>query len=145
MTSSYIFISLVCRIWYLKKFNILCRSYDALRGSPVLLKLIKAVAIIAFAVWGLGPLIRLGRIIFFQVQNFLFFYPRCLQTEVGYILELINSSCNFVQRSDSSWKKSRSHYAMTSYLRPLLLWGGAILVCRYFSLLQEIRFKCLSE
>lgn len=75
MTSSYILISLVCSIWYLKNFNILCRSYDALRGSPVLLKLIKAVAIIAFAVWGLGPLMRLGRIIFFQVYNLLFFYP----------------------------------------------------------------------
>lgn len=54
-------------------FNILCRSYDALRGSPVLLKLIPAVAIIAFAVWGLGPLLRLGRIIFLQVYNLLFF------------------------------------------------------------------------
>ncbi|XP_062030615.1 mechanosensitive ion channel protein 2, chloroplastic-like [Rosa rugosa] len=78
---------------------VLTRSYDALRGSPVFLKLIQAVAIIAFAVWGLGPLMRMGRIIFFQ-------------------------------RTDSSWKKSRSHYAMTSCIQPLLLWGGAMLVCR---------------
>ncbi|XP_004299731.1 PREDICTED: mechanosensitive ion channel protein 2, chloroplastic-like [Fragaria vesca subsp. vesca] len=78
---------------------VLTRSYNALRGSTVMLKLIQAVAIIAFAVWGLGPLMRTGRIIFFQ-------------------------------RTDSSWKKSRSHYAMTSYIRPLMLWGGAMLVCR---------------
>ncbi|XP_024170106.1 mechanosensitive ion channel protein 2, chloroplastic isoform X2 [Rosa chinensis] len=78
---------------------VLTRSYDALRGSPVFLKLIQAVAVIAFAVWGLGPLMRMGRIIFFQ-------------------------------RTDSSWKKSRSHYAMTSCIQPLLLWGGAMLVCR---------------
>ncbi|CAL8106453.1 unnamed protein product [Prunus armeniaca] len=78
---------------------VLTRSYDALRGSPVLLKLIPAVAIIAFAVWGLGPLLRLGRII-------------------------------FLQRNDSTWNKSRSHYVMNSYLRPLLLWTGATLMCR---------------
>ncbi|XP_016647869.1 PREDICTED: LOW QUALITY PROTEIN: mechanosensitive ion channel protein 3, chloroplastic-like [Prunus mume] len=78
---------------------VLTRSYDALRGSPVLLKLIPAVAIIAFAVWGLGPLLRLSRII-------------------------------FLQRNDSTWNKSRSHYVMNSYLRPLLLWIGATLMCR---------------
>ncbi|KAM1316272.1 hypothetical protein TB1_019093 [Malus domestica] len=78
---------------------VLTRSYDALRGSPALLKLIPAAAIIAFAVWGIGPLLRLGRII-------------------------------FLRRNDNTWKKSRSHYVMTSYLRPLLLWTGVILLCR---------------
>ncbi|XP_050376138.1 mechanosensitive ion channel protein 2, chloroplastic-like [Argentina anserina] len=78
---------------------VLTRSYDALRGSPTFLKLIQAVAIIAFSVCGLGPLMRMGRIIFFQ-------------------------------RTDNSWMKSRSHYVMTSYIRPLMLWGGAMLVCR---------------
>ncbi|XP_015963357.1 mechanosensitive ion channel protein 2, chloroplastic isoform X1 [Arachis duranensis] len=34
------------------------------------------------------------------------------------------------QRSDNSWKKSKTHYIVTSYLRPLLLWTGAILFCR---------------
>ncbi|XP_050372193.1 uncharacterized protein LOC126790100 isoform X1 [Argentina anserina] len=43
------------------------RSYDALRGSPTFLKLIQVVAGIAFSVWGLGPPIFMGRIIFFQV------------------------------------------------------------------------------
>ncbi|KAM1292801.1 hypothetical protein ACFX13_020101 [Malus domestica] len=78
---------------------VLTRSYDALRGSPALLKLIPAAAIIAFAVWGIGPLLRLGRVI-------------------------------FLRRNDNTWKKSRSHYVMTSYLRPLLLWTGVILLCR---------------
>nr|KYP66340.1 MscS family inner membrane protein ynaI [Cajanus cajan] len=36
----------------------------------------------------------------------------------------------FFQRSDNSWKKSTTHYIVTSYLRPLLLWTGAILICR---------------
>ncbi|KAJ7958919.1 mechanosensitive ion channel protein 2, chloroplastic-like [Quillaja saponaria] len=75
------------------------RSYDALRGSPVVLQLITAVGIIAFAAWGLGPLLRAGRIL-------------------------------FLQSADSSWKKSSSHYVMTSYLQPLLLWTGATLICR---------------
>ncbi|KAL2349018.1 hypothetical protein Fmac_003018 [Flemingia macrophylla] len=38
----------------------------------------------------------------------------------------------FFQRSDNSWKKSTTHYIVTSYLRPLLLWTGAILICRAF-------------
>ncbi|TKY74443.1 Mechanosensitive ion channel protein 2 [Spatholobus suberectus] len=36
----------------------------------------------------------------------------------------------FLQRTDSSWKKSSSRYVMTSYFQPLLLWTGAMLVCR---------------
>ncbi|XP_027362322.1 mechanosensitive ion channel protein 2, chloroplastic-like isoform X2 [Abrus precatorius] len=33
-------------------------------------------------------------------------------------------------QSDNSWKKSSTHYIVTSYIRPLLLWTGAILICR---------------
>ncbi|KAL5718283.1 hypothetical protein ACHQM5_011201 [Ranunculus cassubicifolius] len=36
----------------------------------------------------------------------------------------------FLRRSDNSWKKSSTHYVMTSYIQPLLLWTGAALVCR---------------
>ncbi|KAF4360116.1 hypothetical protein F8388_015985 [Cannabis sativa] len=36
----------------------------------------------------------------------------------------------FFNRTDSSWKKSSSHYVMTSYIQPLLLWTGATLICR---------------
>jgi hypothetical protein len=46
---------------------VLTRSYDALRGNPHVLKLIPAVGIIAFAAWGLGPLMRMGRIVFLHV------------------------------------------------------------------------------
>ncbi|KAG4212118.1 hypothetical protein ERO13_A02G144500v2 [Gossypium hirsutum] len=35
-----------------------------------------------------------------------------------------------LHRSDNSWKKSRTHYVTTSYIQPLLLWTGAILICR---------------
>ncbi|XP_020212308.1 mechanosensitive ion channel protein 2, chloroplastic isoform X2 [Cajanus cajan] len=78
---------------------ILTRSYNALQGNPVLVQLLPALGIIAFAVCGLEPLLRLSRIL-------------------------------FLQRTDSSWKKSSSRYIMTSYFQPLLLWTGAMLVCR---------------
>uniref|UniRef100_A0A803NKB7 Uncharacterized protein n=1 Tax=Cannabis sativa TaxID=3483 RepID=A0A803NKB7_CANSA len=78
---------------------VLTRSYVAVRESRLVLQLIPAVGIIAFAAWGLGPLVRLGRVLFFN-------------------------------RTDSSWKKSSSHYVMTSYIQPLLLWTGATLICR---------------
>ncbi|KAE9603832.1 putative mechanosensitive ion channel MscS, LSM domain-containing protein [Lupinus albus] len=77
----------------------LTRSYDALRGSPVLLRLIPALGLIAFTVYGLEPFLRLSRIL-------------------------------FLQRTDSSWKKSSSQYIMTSYFQPLLLLSGAMLICR---------------
>ncbi|KAK4786878.1 hypothetical protein SAY86_010711 [Trapa natans] len=40
------------------------RSYDALSGNPLTLKLIPAIGMVAFAAWGLPPLIRLVRVIF---------------------------------------------------------------------------------
>ncbi|KAL2339998.1 hypothetical protein Fmac_007938 [Flemingia macrophylla] len=36
----------------------------------------------------------------------------------------------FLQRTDKSWKKSSSHYILTSYFQPLLLWTGVMLICR---------------
>ncbi|KAJ6335424.1 hypothetical protein OIU78_012120 [Salix suchowensis] len=75
------------------------RSYDALRGNNLVLKLIPAIGVITFAAWGLGPLMWLGRTV-------------------------------FLNKSENSWKKSSTHYVMTSYLQPLLLWTGAILICR---------------
>jgi len=38
------------------------RSCNAFQGSPIVLKLLSAVGIIAFALWGLGPLMRQSRI-----------------------------------------------------------------------------------
>ncbi|XP_043715077.1 mechanosensitive ion channel protein 3, chloroplastic-like isoform X2 [Telopea speciosissima] len=77
----------------------LTRSCNALHKSPLVLQLVPAFGIIAFTIWGLGPLMRQSRKLFFH-------------------------------KSDSSWSKSRTHYFMTSYLQPLLLWTGATLVCR---------------
>ncbi|XP_052190957.1 mechanosensitive ion channel protein 2, chloroplastic-like isoform X2 [Diospyros lotus] len=81
--------------------TVLTRSCNTLRGtgSPFVLQLVPAVGIIAFSAWGLGPLMRLSRIL-------------------------------FLNKSDSSWEKSSTHYVMASYIQPLLLWAGAILVCR---------------
>ncbi|MCH95233.1 mechanosensitive ion channel protein 2 chloroplastic-like, partial [Trifolium medium] len=81
--------------------TVLTRCCNVLQNSPVVVKLIPAVGIIIFAVWGVGPLMFQTRKLFFQ-------------------------------RSDNSWKKSTTHYIVTSYLRPLLLWTGAILICRAF-------------
>ncbi|KAJ7965815.1 Mechanosensitive ion channel protein chloroplastic-like [Quillaja saponaria] len=81
----------------MKSATVVLTRYDALQGSPVVLQLITAVGIVAFAAWGLGSLLRLGRILF-----------------LGQTLR----------------KKSSSHYVMTSYLQPLLLWTGATLICR---------------
>uniref|UniRef100_A0A1D1Y139 Mechanosensitive ion channel protein 2, chloroplastic n=1 Tax=Anthurium amnicola TaxID=1678845 RepID=A0A1D1Y139_9ARAE len=44
----------------------LTRSYNALRSSPLSHQLVPAVGIIAFALWGLGPLLRLSRNLFFH-------------------------------------------------------------------------------
>lgn len=36
----------------------------------------------------------------------------------------------FLHESDSNWKQSSWHYVTASYLKPVLLWTGAILICR---------------
>ncbi|XVF61514.1 hypothetical protein PTKIN_Ptkin08bG0136000 [Pterospermum kingtungense] len=77
----------------------LTRSYKTLQGSPLVFKLVPAVSIIIFALWGVGPLLRQSRSL-------------------------------LLHKSDNSWKKSRTHYVTTSYIQPLLLWTGAILICR---------------
>nr|GFA84182.1 mechanosensitive ion channel protein 2, chloroplastic-like isoform X1 [Tanacetum cinerariifolium] len=66
-------------------------SYEAFHGLSLVVQLIPAVGIIAFAAWGLGPLLR---------------------------------------KNDNSWAKSKEHQVMTSYIQPLLLWGGVVLICR---------------
>ncbi|KAI3946001.1 hypothetical protein MKX01_024757 [Papaver californicum] len=80
--------------------SIATRSYNAFRGNPVLLKVVPAVSILAFTVWGLAPLMRLSRNLFLHKSD-----------------------------NTNSWKKSQTHYVMTSYLQPLLLWTGASLIC----------------
>ncbi|KAK1421495.1 hypothetical protein QVD17_23860 [Tagetes erecta] len=72
---------------------------SGVKSRPIILKLLPAVGLVVFAVWGLGPLMRQTRNIFFH-------------------------------KSDGSWGKSKTHYVLTSYLQPLLLWTGAILICR---------------
>ncbi|KAK9949390.1 hypothetical protein M0R45_004915 [Rubus argutus] len=44
---------------------------------------------------------------------------------------LMRLSRNLIlHKSDSSWKKSNTHYVTNSYIQPLLLWTGAMLICR---------------
>jgi hypothetical protein len=81
-------------------FVIDTRVYDALGGNPHLVKLIPAVGILAFATWGLRPLLRLARTTLFEKGN------------------------------DANSQKSSTQYIVVSYLQPLLLWSGAILLCR---------------
>ncbi|XP_047315587.1 mechanosensitive ion channel protein 2, chloroplastic-like isoform X2 [Impatiens glandulifera] len=78
----------------------LTRSYNALPERQLLLKLVPTIGIIAFALWGLLPLMRQCRNIFQQ------------------------------NKGDNNWKKSGTYYVGTSYLQPLLLWTGATLICR---------------
>ncbi|XP_050204331.1 mechanosensitive ion channel protein 2, chloroplastic isoform X2 [Mercurialis annua] len=47
----------------------LTRSYNALQSSPVILKLSPAVAVIIFAIWGLGPLMRHSRNLLLNNDN----------------------------------------------------------------------------
>jgi MscS family membrane protein len=49
--------------------TVLTRSYSALQNNPLLLKLIPAISIIAFAAWGLGPLLRMSRILFLHKND----------------------------------------------------------------------------
>ncbi|WRX30138.1 Mechanosensitive ion channel MscS - like 8 [Theobroma cacao] len=48
---------------------VLSRTFGTLHGGLIVPRLIPAVGIIAFAAWGLGPLIRLCRVIFFHVYT----------------------------------------------------------------------------
>ncbi|KAL4296180.1 hypothetical protein GQ457_12G016630 [Hibiscus cannabinus] len=47
----------------------LTRAFGNLHASPIVPQLIPAVALIAFAAWGLGPLMQLGRVILFHRSN----------------------------------------------------------------------------
>ncbi|XP_076924309.1 mechanosensitive ion channel protein 2, chloroplastic-like [Bidens hawaiensis] len=47
---------------------------------------------------------------------------------LGPLMRQTRNAC--LHKSDRSWRKSNTHYVMSSYLQPLLLWTGAILICR---------------
>ncbi|GKB10522.1 hypothetical protein Tco_0844445, partial [Tanacetum coccineum] len=75
-------------------------SYEAFRGWSLVVQLIPAVGVIAFAAWGLGPLLRACRIL-------------------------------FLQKKDNSWTRVNDNQVMTSYIQPLLLWGGVVFISRH--------------
>ncbi|KAL1209026.1 Mechanosensitive ion channel protein 2 [Cardamine amara subsp. amara] len=78
---------------------VLTKSQDLIQQFPLIYKLIPAVSLLVFALWGLAPLVRQGR-------NLL------------------------PNKNDNGWKKSGTYHIMTSYVQPLLLWLGALFVCR---------------
>ncbi|KAF3527824.1 hypothetical protein DY000_02041075 [Brassica cretica] len=79
---------------------VLTRACDALHGNPHLMKLLSAVAILAFGTWVIRPLMGLTRATLFEKGN------------------------------DAISQKSSTQYIVVSYLQPLLLWSGALLFCR---------------
>ncbi|CAF1787887.1 mechanosensitive ion channel protein 2, chloroplastic isoform X1 [Brassica napus] len=78
---------------------VLAKSHRLLQQFPLVYKLVPAVALLIFSLWGLVPLVRQGR-------NLL------------------------LNKNDNGWKKSGTYHIMTSYVQPLLLWSGALFICR---------------
>ncbi|KAF9612758.1 hypothetical protein IFM89_003768 [Coptis chinensis] len=99
--------------------TVVSRSCNMYGGSPLVLRLIPAVSIIAFAVWGLAPFPRHSKNIFLRVL--LIFLLR-----------------TWLQHNVSSWKKSSTHYVMSSYIQPLL-------VDRSITCLQTILYVSFSS
>ncbi|XP_051137468.1 mechanosensitive ion channel protein 2, chloroplastic-like isoform X2 [Andrographis paniculata] len=77
----------------------LARSFNSIQGNPVVIKLASALGIVIFAIWGLGPVVKISRNI-------------------------------LLQKNDGNWKRSCAYLVATSYIQPLLLWMGAIIICR---------------
>ncbi|XP_010422836.1 PREDICTED: mechanosensitive ion channel protein 2, chloroplastic [Camelina sativa] len=78
---------------------VLAKSQGSIQQFPFVYKLVPAVALLVFSLWGLVPVVRQGR-------NLL------------------------LNKNDNGWKKSGTYYVMTSYVQPLLLWLGALFICR---------------
>ncbi|KAL0888187.1 hypothetical protein Bca101_012170 [Brassica carinata] len=78
---------------------VLAKSHRLIQQFPLVYKLVPAVALLIFSLWGLVPLVRKGR-------NLL------------------------LNKNDNGWKKSGTYHIMTSYVQPLLLWSGALFICR---------------
>ncbi|KAJ0265962.1 Mechanosensitive ion channel protein 2 [Hirschfeldia incana] len=78
---------------------VLAKSHRLIQQFPLVYKLVPAVALLVFSLWGLVPLVRQGR-------NLL------------------------LNKNDNGWKKSGTYHIMTSYVQPLLLWLGALYICR---------------
>ncbi|ESQ41000.1 hypothetical protein EUTSA_v10012873mg [Eutrema salsugineum] len=78
---------------------VLTKSHGLIQQFPLVYKLVPAVALLVFSLWGLVPVVRQGR-------NLL------------------------LNKNDNGWKKSGTYHVMTSYVQPLLLWLGALFICR---------------
>ncbi|XP_026456836.1 mechanosensitive ion channel protein 2, chloroplastic-like [Papaver somniferum] len=104
------------------KYNIfVCRSslVPGLENAPILKTAVTALTRLYGSSTGNRWLIQLAPAVGIIAFAFYFLEP------------LLRYSRNFVlHKSDNTWKKSSTHYVMTSYLQPLLLWVGASLVCR---------------
>ncbi|GKF26654.1 hypothetical protein Tco_0082548, partial [Tanacetum coccineum] len=76
----------------------------------------------------------LGIIAFVPYQSYEAFHGRSLGiiAFAAWGLGPLLRACRilFLQKNDNSWAKSKEHQVMTSYIQPLLLGGGAVLICR---------------
>ncbi|KAM7275543.1 hypothetical protein ACFE04_017409 [Oxalis oulophora] len=98
------------------------RSYNALQGNPVIIKLLPAVGIIVLAVWGIEPLMHQSRALFLNM---------CICLKLENTVEISPYSVLYgIPQKDDNWRKSRTHNITTTYIQPLMLWTAAILVCR---------------
>ncbi|KAG2335101.1 hypothetical protein Bca52824_006281 [Brassica carinata] len=79
---------------------VLAKSHGLIQQFPLVYKLVPATALLVFSLWGLVPLVRQGRNLLLNKKN------------------------------DNGWKKSGTYHVMTSYVQPLLLWLGALFICR---------------
>ncbi|XP_056861437.1 mechanosensitive ion channel protein 2, chloroplastic isoform X2 [Raphanus sativus] len=79
---------------------VLTKSHGLIQQFPLVYKLVPSVALLVFSLWGIVPLVRQGRNLLLNKKN------------------------------DNGWKKSGTYRVMTSYVQPLLLWLGALFICR---------------
>ncbi|KAJ0260748.1 Mechanosensitive ion channel protein 2 [Hirschfeldia incana] len=79
---------------------VLRKSHELIQQFPLVYKLVPAAALLVFSLWGIVPLVRQGRNLLLNKKN------------------------------DNGWKKSGTYRVMTSYVQPLLLWLGALFICR---------------
>jgi len=118
------------------KYWLICaRMYHNLSANSLVYQLVPAIGVIVLA-WGLLPLLRLGWNIFLHVFIFLFSVCHVIgicfwsRTCIDQFCCLWSSIVSSIQKNGGNWRRSTTYFFATSYVQPLLLWTGALLICR---------------
>lgn len=120
-------------------YSVVFRSHRLLQQFPLVYKLVPAVALLIFSLWGLVPLVRQGRNILLNVgatisSSYVFFSSIFSSMAQFKLMVLLVYDTNFtiktLQKNDNGWKNSGTYHIMISYVQPLLLWSGALFICR---------------